>query len=245
MDNHIFRSAIGGFNRQDVMDYIEKTQKEAAENAAALEKQLDQVRRELAELGNELDGLAAQRDTLTEQLEEVTGRCETARANWESHAAMNETLRGDVSQRDTAIRELTGENQELFRRVQALEEELNGLRQEKEKVAQLELEAHKRGEEVIADAHARSELILSDARREADTIREQADAAAAQLRRETAEQLQSAVDQYHGLVSSFGSIADHVAGELRKMGVTAAQLPICFDHAKSGLDAVMEKIRGQ
>ena len=26
-----FRTALGGFNRQDVMEYIEKTQKEAAE----------------------------------------------------------------------------------------------------------------------------------------------------------------------------------------------------------------------
>mgnify|MGYP003315122021 CR=1 FL=1 len=40
MDNHIFRSAINGFNRHDVMGYIEKTQKAAAERAAALEAQL-------------------------------------------------------------------------------------------------------------------------------------------------------------------------------------------------------------
>ena len=29
MDNHIFRGAALGFNRQDVMEYIERTQKEA------------------------------------------------------------------------------------------------------------------------------------------------------------------------------------------------------------------------
>ena len=34
MDNHIFRSAALGFNRQDVMEYIEKTQKEAEAAAA-------------------------------------------------------------------------------------------------------------------------------------------------------------------------------------------------------------------
>ena len=36
MDNHIFRSALSGFNRQDVMEYIEKTQKEGESAAAAL-----------------------------------------------------------------------------------------------------------------------------------------------------------------------------------------------------------------
>ena len=36
MDNYIFRSAALGFNRQDVMEYIEKTQKEAESSAAGL-----------------------------------------------------------------------------------------------------------------------------------------------------------------------------------------------------------------
>ena len=44
MDNHIFRSAIGGFNRQDVTEYIERTQKQAEEAAAALNKQLEDLR---------------------------------------------------------------------------------------------------------------------------------------------------------------------------------------------------------
>ena len=41
MDNHIFRSAALGFNRQDVMEYIEKTQKDAETAAADLSSQLD------------------------------------------------------------------------------------------------------------------------------------------------------------------------------------------------------------
>ena len=43
MDNHIFRSAALGFNRQDVMEYIEKTQKEAEANAASLSRRLDEA----------------------------------------------------------------------------------------------------------------------------------------------------------------------------------------------------------
>lgn len=39
MDNHIFRGAALGFNRQDVMEYIEKTQKEGESAAAALTEQ--------------------------------------------------------------------------------------------------------------------------------------------------------------------------------------------------------------
>ena len=50
MDNHIFRSAALGFNRQDVMEYIEKTQKEAEANAASLSRRLDEAMEELARL---------------------------------------------------------------------------------------------------------------------------------------------------------------------------------------------------
>ena len=43
MDNHIFRSALSGFNRQDVMAYIERTQKQAEEAAAGLEARLAEL----------------------------------------------------------------------------------------------------------------------------------------------------------------------------------------------------------
>ena len=43
MDNHIFRSAALGFNRQDVMEYIEKTQKEVESAAADLSRRLDEA----------------------------------------------------------------------------------------------------------------------------------------------------------------------------------------------------------
>ena len=44
MDNHIFRSAALGFNRQDVMEYIEKVQREAEARINGLTAQLDEAR---------------------------------------------------------------------------------------------------------------------------------------------------------------------------------------------------------
>ena len=55
MDNHIFRSAALGFNRQDVMEYIEKTQKEVESAAADLSRRLDEALEELAGLRRELE----------------------------------------------------------------------------------------------------------------------------------------------------------------------------------------------
>ena len=48
--DHPFRSAaVGGFNRQDVLDYLEKTAAENAQKQQELEKQLEQQKQELAQ----------------------------------------------------------------------------------------------------------------------------------------------------------------------------------------------------
>ena len=52
--DHPFRSAaVGGFNRQDVLDYLEKTAAENAQKQQELEKQLEQQKQELEQLRRE------------------------------------------------------------------------------------------------------------------------------------------------------------------------------------------------
>ena len=51
---HIFRTAVvGGFNRQDVLDYIEAATRENREKAAALQKELQALRAERETLRQE------------------------------------------------------------------------------------------------------------------------------------------------------------------------------------------------
>ena len=128
MDNHIFRSAIGGFNRQDVTEYIERTQKQAEEAAAALNKQLEDLRQAEGEARAALEERTREKAELEKRLEEMTDSCNNAKSNWESQAQAKEALRRDVAQRDGTIRDMTEENQRLFRQVQTLEEEVQELR---------------------------------------------------------------------------------------------------------------------
>lgn len=276
MDNHIFRSAIGGFNRQDVMEYIEKAQKEAAESVQRLEEEGEELRRSEETLRRSLDTCSQEKDDLAQQLEDMTGRYEEAKTNWEDQARTADQLRGDVAQRDESIRELTAENQKLFGRLQELENEMAVIRQEKEKIAQLELEAHKRCEEILAAAQAQADATVDAANaKAADTVRmaqekasdtvQQANALAeetvqtaetraqaitdetaayvAQMRRELAEHVAGAVDQYNSLQSAVETITSHVSSELRKLNVTVAQLPINFDHMKDSLQNLMERTK--
>ena len=86
MDNHIFRGAALGFNRQDVMEYIERTQKQAEENAARLEAQAEDLRKSGEESRQALEDLTGEKEALARQLEDMTQSCEQAKSNWESQA---------------------------------------------------------------------------------------------------------------------------------------------------------------
>lgn len=265
MDNHIFRSALSGFNRQDVMTYIEKTQKEAAEQIAALEARAQELREKGDINWQALKACTAERDDLSRQLEDMTLRYNHAKNNWDAQAAAKESFRADVAQRDETIRDLTAENQTLFHRVQELEDQVAAFRQEKEKVAQLELEARERSAAAIAQAQAeaqdtqrrageeaqaaltearkQAEALISQAESQAKDIVSQAQVRAQAIRRESEERVAGAASQCRELFSSFDTIASHVSGELRKMDVTAAQLPISLNHLRDSLDALLEKAK--
>ena len=113
MDNHIFRSAIGGFHRQDVMEYIERTQKQSEENTAWLESQVEQLQKSEEEARSALQACQQERDQLAAELKEMTSKYNNAKNNWESQAQAKESSRRDVVQRDQTIRDMTEENQHL------------------------------------------------------------------------------------------------------------------------------------
>lgn len=254
MDNHIFRGAVGGFNRQDVMEYIEKSKREAEETARNLQQEIDALQASKAALYEQLDQREQENGDLSARLQEMTDKCAASTANWEEQARMAETLRGDVARRDQAVRELTEENQSLFKRLESAENELAAIRQDKEKIAQLEIDAHQRAEDIIAAAQATSRDMLeqaqsraaaavaeAEARAEETTIR--AAEAAESLRAAAQEQVQSEADRCGELFASFENIAAHVASELRKMDVSVAQLPVALNHLKEGLQGVLNKAK--
>ena len=252
VDNQFFRSALGGFNRQDVMAYIEKTQKEAAENASRLEKQAAQLQEEWETLRQELASCSQEREEFSKQLTDMTLRYNHAKNNWDAQAAAKESFRSDVAQRDETIRELTGENQKLFHRVQELEEQVSGFRQEKEKIAQLELEARQRSEALLADAGEKARITQTQAEAQAAaTVREaearaaaiasEAQAGAQALRRQTEEEIAAAAKECDALADSFRAVASHMTSELRKLDVTVEQLPINLNHLQDSLRALLER----
>ena len=254
MDNTFFRSALNGFNRQDVMTYIEKTRSDAETRTARLEDRVRELQETCESQRQALETAGSEREELARRLEETELGRSHAQNNWDAQRQATEALRDDVSARDASIGDLTAEKERLARRVLELEEEVASLRRDKEQVAQLELEARQRAADTVeesrrqaADIQARAQAEADDlmgrARAEAESLRAQAKTETDALRQETEEHLTSVVEQYSGLFSSFESISAHVSAELRKMDVSVTQLPLSFNHLREGLQAVLDKAK--
>lgn len=260
MDNHIFRSAAWGFNRQDVMDYIERTQKDAEANAAALNSQLDEVTAELAEVRRQLEESTRHEEDLSNQLEDC-------RRQFEQEKTEHEALLDINGQQEASIRSLTEERDRLAEELDELSGQKEGVRREKEKLTQLELDAHSRVDELLDQTRKEADEILTRAKNEADAARTEAEQEAAnmldQARQESETMLADAKSESEEMLAAArGKIEDSVrecgelfetcekisadvAGELRRLSSINGRLPGHLKGLKAGLAQLRMKADDQ
>ena len=129
MDNKFRSTAFGGFNRQDVMDYLERSVKE--HNQA-----LEQVNVQLTAARNEADELRAQ---LAQTQEEV-------------RRSKDELERITAEQLD----ELRTQNEQLRRQAEEARADAAAYAAIKERTASIELEAHRRAQTIVDEAQAQA-----------------------------------------------------------------------------------------
>ena len=185
MENYAFKSvAFGGFDKQDVIHYIEQTAKEAAAVQERLQK--------------ENEDLQTEADSLRTQVRELQTRLET-------ETALREQAQSELEQERTARQGL--EAFKLAAELERLRPEAEAYAQFRDRVGDIECDAHKRAAELEASTTAR-------------------------LRR-TVELFRA---QYVTLMSSFESTASHVTAELRKVEVNLSQLPRAMDQAGTELN---------
>jgi len=253
MDNHIFRSAIGGFHRQDVIEYIERTQKQAEENAAWLESQVEQLQKSEEEARGALQACEQERDRLAAELQDMTAKYNNAKNNWESQAQAKESSRRDVVQRDQTIRDLTEENQQLFHRLQELEGHMGNLRRQKEQLAQLELDAHQRADVVVEQAQARARTITDAAESKAQTVTAQAQAQAQAILSDAKGVSMTILEKskismedtradFSEVLENFRTVSGRIAEGLKMLERTLGEFPVGLNALQEDLDGLYGKI---
>ena len=188
--DHPFRSAaLGGFNRQDVLDYLEKTSAENAQRQQELQQKLEAAEEERGRLAartgeqeEQMAILQRERDSLQQQLEQVK---QALAAGQDREEAQERALAGLRRERDA-----------LKARVEALEPEAAAYEAVKERTAGVELEAHCRAQKIV----------------------DQADGQARELRRNMEQWVSRVEREYDALRSEVESTVSHAADQLEKAG---------------------------
>ena len=162
MENNTFKGSLfGGFNREDVIDYIKKTSAESTARIESLEGDIDKLCAQEQELRTLDDCIksaykwidkrdaAAERDTLRAALDTANDELTALRAEAEALRAENASLRA--------------ENDKL----RPMAEQYSTI---KEHLAGIELDAHQRAEEYERGVHERLAALIGDCRAHCDSV---------------------------------------------------------------------------
>lgn len=189
MENNTFKSvAFGGFDKQDVIRYIEQSSREAAEVQERLQQENDSLRARIQAL--EEQELERER-----QIKETEARCRS--------------LEQQLTQEQTARQALEREKdklQDLAEEALRLRPEAEAYAQFRDRVGDIECEAHKRAAEL-------ENTTMAKMKRASDTFQA----------------------QYQAAMSTFESTTAYVTTELRKIEVTLSQLPRAMDRTGTEL----------
>ncbi len=134
-------AAFGGFQRQDVLDYIEASAREHTAKIEALQKELEQTRAARVELEGERNALSA-------------GRAAAA-AELEAAVAAQAKAATELEERTARMARLEEENAVLRARVAELEAPAQAYLAVKDRAAGIELEAHIRAQAAETAAQER------------------------------------------------------------------------------------------
>ena len=199
MDSKFRNAAFGGFNRQDVTDYLEQ---EAARHA----KQVGELTEQLDGANERADGLAKQLDEAQERVQRLEGELARLRAEAEKTGRELAELRANAD-----------EVQRRSDRADQVEADANAYALLKQRTADVEMDARCRAQEIIDRAQTQAESIrarsaawANDLRRRYGEARAQIDAtvshAAGELGRalQDLDRMQRHMDAQDGLLDKLG-----------------------------------------
>lgn len=144
MDNQFRSAAFGGFNRQDVMDYLERTVKEHNQT--------------LDELNAQLTAARGEADQLRTQLETAREEAQQARNELEQHIADQQT----AQEQSDLLSKTQEEISNLRSRIAQLEPDAQAYAAIKERTAGIELEAHRRAQAIVDQAQEQANQLRDE-----------------------------------------------------------------------------------
>lgn len=152
-----FRSALGGFNRRDVVSYIEAEESAHRKQIAELEKRLNERETAHQELEAAMAGLQTENGSVAAEEAKV-------RASLEESTQTLARVRGELSQAETQLAAHRRELTRLQAQVAQLEPMAKSYEELKDRIATVELDAHKKAQATLDEANAQAENTRQAAR---------------------------------------------------------------------------------
>lgn len=209
--NHFRTVAFGGFHKQDVLDYITASSKESREQNTQLKMQAEAARKETTELEEKFEAAEAARKRNASECERLSGTL-TQRT-----AALEKAER-ELAELKAAHEKASARLAELEEMLPRLEEDSAAYSVLKERTATIEMEAHRRAQEIT----------------------EQAQAQAARTRGELERWLRRVQSSYQLLRSDVSATVSHLTGELERGRETLAKAAPAFCQHDQALAALLE-----
>jgi len=178
--DHPFRNAtFGGFHKQDVLDFLEKSAKEHSELLQEMQRKLESAQHQL--------------QTLTVQQGQSQAELTSLREQQESLTFQRDSLQQDLAAREEALFDAASKLDIQGLRLSQLEQQVLQLQPDalaysaiKERTAGVELDAHRRAQEALDDAERQAQALrtqmeqwIGRVSREYARLRSQVDAAVA------------------------------------------------------------------
>ena len=214
MDHPFRNAAVGGFNRQDVLDYLEKTAAETIRKQQELEKQLEQQNQELEKLRGRVSELEEREAIFQRDRENLSRELEQAKGDLRDIQELEQLQEEELGQ----VRQ---ERDRLRERVAALEPDAAAYAAVKDRTAGMELQAHCR-------AHA---------------VQEQAEGQVRQIHRQMEQWLRQVQGQYDELRSQVEATVSHAADELGKAGRCLEQVSRLMGEQEVTLESIAREYR--
>ena len=222
MENTFKSSVFGGFNRDDVIRYIEKTSLESKQQIEALEQESDGLCRENAELRDKLAAAERERDKLAESYDTASGAQEALKKGLTAAQETITELRAQLE--DTTQKAAFAQKEhERLRAAQKAEHE-----REMQKVLSELAELRAQAEE-----YSRVKAHIADIELSA---RERADALDAATRAKLQAYIASCTSQCAQVLATLGSTCESVSSTLRHADEAVSRLPGAFTTLEGQLD---------
>lgn len=152
-----FRGALNGFNRRDVLQYIEQMFADHRKELNQMQKEISRIEGERQVLERTLAGLEDEKGTVAAEEARV-------RASLEESTATLSRLRGELGETETQLQAARSDLERYRREVSELAPMARNYQELKDRVATVELDAHRKAQATVDEARAQAAQIRAETR---------------------------------------------------------------------------------